>query len=103
MSTAEAAGPGVPAVDRDSADYQAGRGAGTEWARDYATHDELRDLVDNFQPGRSVRFGADHSVSSYLSGTGHASAAGVSHDDTPFWRGFATGAQEVLDELCTPG
>lgn len=104
MSIARAARPGGPvdhagpASDQDSADYQRGRRDGTEWARDYATHDELRDLVDGFEPGRSAPFDSGHSLSGFINGKANRSAARVPHDDTPFWRGFAAGAREVLDE-----
>jgi hypothetical protein len=92
-----------PAGGQDSVDYQRGRTEGTEWARDYATHDELRDLADGFEPGRSGPFAANHSVRGFINGKGDRNAAHVSHDDTPFWRGFAAGAREVLDETSPPG
>ena len=38
------------------------------WAREYATHDELRDLVDEFEPGRSAPFDADHSLHGFMNG-----------------------------------
>jgi hypothetical protein len=88
-----------PAEGRDSVDYQRGRMEGAVWARDYATHDELRDLVDGFEPGQSAPFDADHSLHSFMNGKENKKAAHVPHDDTPFWRGFAAGAREVLDEI----
>jgi hypothetical protein len=88
-----------PAAGRDLVDYQRGLMEGTMWARDYATHDELRDLVDEFEPGQSAPFGADHSLQRFMNGKKDRSAAHVPHDDTPFWRGFAAGAREVLDEF----
>ena len=87
-----------PVGDQDSADYQRGRRDGTEWARDYATRDELRDLVDGFEPGRSAPFDSNHSLCGFMNGKQSRNAAHVPHDDTPFWRGFAAGAREVLDE-----
>jgi hypothetical protein len=93
---AEGAGP---AGGQDSVDYQRGRMEGTMWARDYATHDELRDMVDGFEPGRSAPFETGHSLQRFMNGGEGKSGAHVPHDDTPFWRGFAAGAREVLDEL----
>jgi hypothetical protein len=104
MRIARAARPGGPfheggpAADQDSADYQRGRRDGAEWARDYATHDELRDLADEFEPGRSAPFHAGHSLNGYINGKQGTAGAHVTHDDTPFWWGFVTGAREVLDE-----
>jgi hypothetical protein len=88
-----------PASGQDWADYQRGRTEGTMWAREYATHDELRDLVDGFEPGRSAPFATDHSLNGFMNGDEGNSAAHVPHDDTSYWRGFAAGAREVLDEL----
>ena len=109
MSTVEAARAGSPVDDiepaggQDSVDYQRGRTEGTVWAREYATHDELRDLVDGFEPGRSAPFTTDHSLYGFMNVKKSSSAARVHHDDTPFWRGFADGAREVLDELSPLG
>lgn len=105
MSTVRAVRAGGPAYDtepagvQDSADYQRGRAEGTVWARDYATHHELCDLVEEFEPGQSAPFGTGHSLYSFMNGKEGRSATHVPHDDTPFWRGFAAGAREVLDEL----
>ena len=92
-----------PACGRDWADYQRGRREGTEWAREYATHEELRDLVDGFEPGWSAPFDSDHSLYGFINGKEDRNAAHVPHDDTPFWRGFAAGAREVLDETSPVG
>jgi hypothetical protein len=104
MSTVGAARAGSrandtePAGGQDSVDYQRGRMEGTVWAHEYATHDELRDLVDGFEPGRSAPFDAGHSLHGFINGKENSTAAHISHDDTPYWRGFAAGAREVLDE-----
>jgi hypothetical protein len=106
MGTARVGGPAddtEPADGEDSVDYQRGRMEGTVWAREYATHDELRDLVDGFEPGRSAPFATDHSLYGFMNVKKSSSAAHVPHDDTPFWRGFAAGAREVLDELSPLG
>ncbi len=102
VGAARAGGPvddTEPAGGQDSVDYQRGRMEGTVWAQDYATHDELRDLVKGFEPGQSAPFGADHSLQRFMNADEGKSATHVPHDDTPFWRGFAAGAREVLDEL----
>jgi hypothetical protein len=70
-----AAGPDVTAGDQGTQEYQKGRGDGIIWACDYATAAELRDLVGGYEPGRGGYF------------------------DNPHWRGFAAGAQEVLDAI----
>jgi hypothetical protein len=104
-STVETTRLGGPADDteladgQDSEDYQRGRNEGTEWARDYATHDELHDLVDGFEPGQGAPLGADHSLHGFMTGKEGKKAAQVPHDDTSFWLGFAAGARDVLDEL----
>ena len=56
--------------------FRMARGDGIAWAREYATADELRNLVENFESGRGD---LDHSY------------------DSPHWRGFVGGAEEVLD------
>jgi hypothetical protein len=92
-------GDAAPGADQDSADYQRGRRDGAEWARDYATYKELRDLTGGFEPGRSAPFDANHSLCGFINGKENGNAPHVTHDDTPFWRGFAAGAREVLDEI----
>ena len=67
------------ADDQEADEYQRGRGDGIVWASDYATADELRDLVENFKPGRGGDF------------------------DNPHWRGFVAGAEEVLDNAGAVG
>jgi hypothetical protein len=108
MSTVRAARAGGPAdatepAGRESVDYQRGRAEGTVWAEEYATHDELRDLVDRFEPGQSAPFGTGHSLQRFMNADEGRSAAHVPDGDTPFWRGFAAGAREVLDELSPLG
>jgi hypothetical protein len=63
------------AEDQEAEEYRTGRGEGIVWARDYATADELRDLVENFEPGQGGDF------------------------DNPHWRGFVAGAEEVMDDV----
>ncbi len=63
------------APDQDAEEYRRGRGEGIVWACEYATADELRDLVENLRPGRGGDF------------------------DNPHWRGFVAGAEEVLDAV----
>jgi hypothetical protein len=62
----------VLADGQQSEEYRRGRGEGIVWARDYATTAELRCLVENFHLGRAGAF------------------------DSPHWRGFIAGAEEVL-------
>lgn len=38
-----------------------------------------------------------------MNGKEHKDPARVVHSDSPFWRGFAAGAEEVLNELSRPG
>ena len=74
-SATAAAGPDTTVDGQEAEEYQRGRGDGIMWACDYATVDELRDLVEKFEPGRGGCF------------------------DTPHWRGFVAGAEEVLDAV----
>lgn len=89
--------------DQDAVAYQRGLSDGRVWAHDYATADELRGLVESFEPGRSADFAEGHSVSKFMNGKERKDPARVVHSDSPFWRGFAAGAEEVLNELSRPG
>ncbi len=85
--------------DQDSESYQEGRRDGMVWASEYATADELHGLVEDFELGRSYNFDVNHSLYNYMDGQQHEDAPSVPHYGNPFWRGFAAGAEEVLDEL----
>ena len=85
------------AEEREAKEYRRGRGDGIAWARDYATADELRDLVENFEPGRGGDFDADHSLCDFASDKDRTKTVSVPHHDDPFWRGFVAGAEEVMD------
>jgi hypothetical protein len=74
-SATAAARLNATADGQKAGEYQRGRAEGIVWACDYATDDELRDLVENFEPGRGGDF------------------------DNPHWRGFVAGAEEVLDTV----
>ena len=79
-------------------EYQRGREDGIAWACNYATADELRDLVEDSRPSRSADFDRDHSLCEFVvSGKEDADIVSVSHYDNPHWRGFVAGAEEVLD------
>ncbi len=83
MSTPTGSGSTASAIRRVAArlkaaadeaeEYRRGREDGIVWACDYATTGELRDLVENFEPGKGGDF------------------------DNPHWRGFVAGVEEVLD------
>jgi hypothetical protein len=103
MNTDRAGRLNTTPADQDNEAQARGRREGMAWALDYATLEELRDLVDNFEPGRSPEFDANHSVSRFINGKNHRAASSVPHYDNPFWRGFAAGAQEMLDDLYPPG
>jgi hypothetical protein len=70
-----AAGLNAIADDQQAEEYRRGHADGITWACDYATAAELRCLVENFRPGRDGAF------------------------DSPHWRGFVAGAQEVLGAI----
>ncbi len=93
------ADPGTPVDDQDTDAYQRGHRDGMAWALEYATLDELRDLVENFEPGRSAGFGKDHSLFTFFHGGERKDAVSVPHYDSPFWRGFAAGAEDALNGL----
>lgn len=98
MSIGRAAGLSDTIEDRDSELYQRGRRDGMVWASEYATADELRSLVEDFEQGRSGDFHADRSLYNFMNGKDDEDAAGVPNYRNPFWRGFAAGAEEVQDE-----
>jgi NADH dehydrogenase FAD-containing subunit len=66
-------------AEQASEEYQRGRGDGIVWASDYATADELRNLVENFETARGGDF------------------------DDPHWRGFVSGAEEILGDVGASG
>jgi glutamate synthase (NADPH/NADH) small chain len=84
-------------AERAAEEYRIGRGDGIAWARDYATADELRALVENFEPGRGGHFDSGHSLCDFTSDKEQRNAVSVPHDDNPHWRGFVAGAEEILD------
>jgi hypothetical protein len=61
--------------DKQTEEYRGGRGCGIMWAHDYATIAELRWLVEDFHPARGGAF------------------------DSPYWRGYIAGAEDVLDTV----
>jgi hypothetical protein len=76
--TAATAGGLNATVDGHEAEaFQRGRREGMAWARDYATAEELRKLVENFESGRGGGFDMD----------------------SQHWRGFIDGAEEVMDTV----
>jgi hypothetical protein len=74
-SATVAASLNATAADLEAEEYRKGRGEGIVWACEYATSDELRDLVEKYERGRGGDF------------------------DNPHWRGFVAGAEEVLDAV----
>ena len=71
-ATSGIAGVAAGVDELQAEQYRMGYGDGIVWAGEYATADELRQLVENSERGP--------------------------HDDSPHWRGFLAGAEEVLDE-----
>ena len=102
MSIGRAAGPSGTVVDQDSESYERGRRDGMVWAGEYATADELRGLVEDFELGRNGGFGTSHSLHSFMNGKKHEDATSAPDYGNPFWQGFAAGAEEVLDEHSPP-
>ena len=88
--------------DQDSDSYQRGRREGKVWASEYATADELRGFVADFELGRTGGFDPRHSLHDFMTGREHGDATSVPHYGNPFWLGFAAGAEEALDELSPP-
>jgi hypothetical protein len=86
----------VTADDQEAERYRKGHGDGIVWAREYATCDELRDLVENFEPGQGDDFDSGHSLCDFANDQEHLKAVSVPHYDDPFWRGFLAGAEEVM-------
>ena len=102
MNTGRTATPSSAIDDQDFDSYQRGRREGMAWASEYATADELRGLVEDFELGRSGDLGRNHSLYDFMNGKKHEDATSVPGYGNPFWRGFATGAEEVLDEQGPP-
>ena len=71
-ATSDIGGVAAGVDEQQAGEYRRGYADGIVWAAEYATADELRHLADNSEPGP--------------------------HDDSPHWRGFLAGAEEVLDE-----
>jgi hypothetical protein len=65
--------PPATADAQQAEHYRRGHEEGTTWARDFATVDELRGFVADFEPGEDGGVGDQ------------------------YWRGFFAAAQEVLD------
>jgi len=97
-SAAVVGGPHTTGADHEDEEYQRGHGDGIAWAREYATVDELRDLVEKFEPGRGADVEGDHSLCDFASDKGHLVAGTVSLADSPHWRGFIAAAEEILYE-----
>jgi post-segregation antitoxin (ccd killing protein) len=83
-------------MDEEEAEEEVeGRSDGIAWAREYATARELRELVEDFEPGRGGDFGDGHSLLDF-SGAKHGEVViSVGHEDNAYWRGFVDGAEEV--------
>ena len=65
-------------TDHDAEEYRKGHADGITWATDYATTDELHDLVTNYTPGHGGHF------------------------DNPHWQGFTAAAEEILNTTNPP-
>jgi hypothetical protein len=100
MNVARAVWLSVTVEDQDPESYERGRRDGMVWASEYATADELRGLVEDFDQRRGAEFHAGHSLYNFMNGKEHKGATGVPNYSDPFWCGFAAGAEEVLDEQC---
>jgi hypothetical protein len=92
----QAATSDIASGDHEAEEYRRGRGDGIAWAREYATANELRDLVENFEPGRGGDIDMDHSPCDLTSDKEQMNAVSVSQYDSPHWRGFVAGAEDVL-------
>jgi hypothetical protein len=96
-TAAAAARPSATVDDRQAEEFRRGHGDGMVWASDYATADELRALVANFEPGRSGDFDTDHSLCNFSTDKHQTDAVTLPHHDNQYWQGFAAGAEEILD------
>lgn len=82
--------------DHDLEERRRGFEDGTAWASDFVTADELRDSVENFQPG-SGRFSETDHVLCDFTGEGKWNAVdSSSYFEGPYWEGFVEGAEDVL-------
>ena len=81
-------------------EFHQGHGEGITWATEYATAEQLRELVDASESGEGV-LGESGQVPA---GPELLGAAGVPEGATEdWWRGFVAGAQEVLSTNELPG
>jgi hypothetical protein len=78
---------------------QEGREDGVQWAREYATAKELRDMAGDFLPGEGGDFDAPHTIVEFFSTKDGVNLISVRHQDDAYWRGFVDGAEEVFEAV----
>ena len=82
---------------REAEESRRGHRDGIAWASEYATADELRDVVARVHPGSSGSLDTGHSLHDFINDKHQGDAALVPSLDSPYWRGFVAAAEGVLD------
>lgn len=83
--------------DEASARFQEGCEQGAEWAREWATYAELRELAGDFL---SHTYGAPHTIVDYFGSVLEQHVTSINtNDDTNYWEGFVHGAQTVWEAV----
>ena len=72
---------------------------GVKWAREYATLDELRDMLA-WEPGGGAVFERPHSIVGFISTKSGDNVVDVRPPEgNPYWRGFIDGVTEVHKQV----
>jgi hypothetical protein len=84
-------------AEEDRRKYEEGRADGIEWAREYATANELEHMASYDFTGGDFE---DHSVVDFMSTKESFTVTSVRPDiDDEYWTGFIAGAQQVWDAV----
>ncbi len=83
--------------EREAAEFRRGYRDGIAWASEYATAGELRDIVVQAHPGPIGALDTGHSLHDFIYHKPEGDAARTPRVDSPYWRGFVSGAEGVLD------
>jgi post-segregation antitoxin (ccd killing protein) len=85
--------------DKENMEQERGAADGREWAREFATVEELEWITEEFYPGSGGDFGGDSTIRDFVSAQEHQTVISVGHEDTAYWHGFISGAREVFDAV----
>lgn len=83
--------------EQEAAESRRGYRDGIAWASEYATADELRDIVAQAHRAPSSALDTGHSLHDFVNDKHEGGADRMPCLDSPYWRGFVAGAEGVLD------